>query len=78
VEWIKASFSGEDFCEFSERKPSCYFMLGVGLEGSLDEHTRESKFPIHSNKFKLDETALLRGAKLWERIAMFEGPSIQP
>ena len=30
---------GEDFCEFSEKVPSCYFYLGAGLPGSIDEKT---------------------------------------
>ena len=31
--------NGEDFCEFSEKVPSCYFILGSGLPGSIDEKT---------------------------------------
>ena len=34
------TLAGEDFCEFSERVPSCYFCLGSGLPGSIDEKTK--------------------------------------
>ena len=34
------NLSGEDFCEFSEKVPSCYFYLGCALPNSIDEKTK--------------------------------------
>ena len=28
-------FAGEDFCEFSEKKPSCYIYFGTALPQSI-------------------------------------------
>ena len=36
VEVGKPAMHGEDFCEFSERVPSCYFILGSAVPGSID------------------------------------------
>ena len=37
IEDVPPSFAGEDFCEFSERVPSCYIGIGCAEEGSFDE-----------------------------------------
>lgn len=49
------SFAGEDFCEFSERRPSCYISVGSALKDSIEESTGESRFPAHSCRHKLSE-----------------------
>ena len=48
-------FAGEDFCEFSERRPSCYIFVGSALASSIEESTGESRFPVHSDRHKLNE-----------------------
>ena len=47
------SFAGEDFCEFSEKRASCYIGLGTALPGSIDPETGESRYPLHSPVHKL-------------------------
>jgi metal-dependent amidase/aminoacylase/carboxypeptidase family protein len=59
------SFAGEDFCEFSDRVPSCYVAVGSALPESIDLGTGESMFPAHSPRHKLDEVALLWALKIW-------------
>ena len=47
---------GDDFCKISELVPSCYFFVGIGKG--------ENDYPIHSDKFELDENSILLISKI--------------
>lgn len=53
----------EDFCFFMEKVPSAIAMLGVRNEEC------NAIWPQHSNKFCVDEDALLHGAMLYAQVA---------
>jgi amidohydrolase len=54
----------EDFAYFAERRPSCFFNLGVRNEERGIIH------PLHSERFDVDESALPVGAALLASAAM--------
>lgn len=56
----EASMGGEDFAEYLQHTPGCFFRLGVGNGDGTDE-------PLHSGHFDLDERALCIGAKILAR-----------
>ena len=47
----------EDFSYYGLRVPSLFFLLGTGTEE-----------PLHSDKFHFDESVLLSGLRLYERL----------
>lgn len=53
------SLAGEDFCEFSERRPSCFIGVGSAPEDGVD------KYPLHSPIHRISEEALVVGVKIW-------------
>lgn len=56
VELKNGSMTGDDFAYFAQAVPSSYFRFGVGVAGE--------RYPLHSSKFKIDETSLLVGCEL--------------
>lgn len=56
------AMAGDDFSYFAQKVPSAYFKLGVGND--------KINFPIHSNRFTIDNSALLTGTKLMAQTAM--------
>jgi amidohydrolase len=58
------SLGVEDFAYFAERRPSCFFNLGVRNEERGITH------PLHSERFDVDESALPIGAALLASAAM--------
>ncbi|XP_031472909.1 uncharacterized protein LOC116245569 [Nymphaea colorata] len=68
VDENEKSFAGEDFCEFSERKPSCYIAVGSAPADSIDPSNKESKFPLHSPFHKLNEEVFKTSTKIWAAI----------
>jgi len=65
----KPSMGGEDFAYYLQHVPGCMFRLGCAAGG-------EAAPPLHSNRFDLDERALVVGAKLMARSAvMWADPS---
>lgn len=59
VEECEASMGSEDFGEFCERGPGAMFWLGVGGE-----------YPLHSDRFTLDENSLSAGIALYVQAAL--------
>jgi len=55
--------AGEDFSFFTAVKPSCYFMIGCAMEGSLTEKGTDR--PLHSPFFTINEKALAIGSSIW-------------
>ncbi len=49
---------GEDFATYALRVPGCFVALGIG------DKEKESKFPLHHEKFNVDEDALAIGSAL--------------
>ncbi len=46
--------TAEDFAYFSQKIPACFYRLGTSS-------SKETKFPLHSPKFKVDENAMKTG-----------------
>ena len=59
----KPSLGAEDFAYFAERVPSCMFSLGTRNEA------RGIVYPLHSELFDIDETALPIGAAMLATLA---------
>ncbi|GAB3790745.1 M20 metallopeptidase family protein [Virgibacillus kimchii] len=57
------SLGADDFGEFSQQVPSCYFRLGIKKEG-------EETYNLHHPKFSFDEKVLSRGAATFAYIAL--------
>jgi amidohydrolase len=55
-----ASMGGEDFADYLDAAPGCFFRLGVASDA-------RTSYPLHSGSFDLDEEALMLGAKLLAR-----------
>jgi amidohydrolase len=55
---------GEDFAFFMEKVPGAVALLGVRNEAC------DAVWPQHSNKYRVDEDALLHGAMLYAQVAM--------
>ncbi len=54
----KPVLGGEDFAYFSQQVPGCYLRIGCGNQG------KNIIYPLHSNRFDLDETALELATKV--------------
>jgi amidohydrolase len=59
-----ATMAGEDFSEFSRRKPSVFYFLGAG-NGS-----KGACFPHHHPQFAIDEGVLRLGVEIHVRTAL--------
>jgi amidohydrolase len=60
---IDMGLGGEDFYNFSDARPSSYFLVGCSL---IDDVTKQNNpYPHHSSLFQFDERALLVGARAW-------------
>ncbi|MCL2497813.1 MAG: M20 family metallopeptidase [Symbiobacteriaceae bacterium] len=60
---FKPSMGGEDFCYFAHKIPGCYIFIGVTGES-------QGTYPIHHNRFDIDEEALRYGAMLFAQAAV--------
>lgn len=60
---IEKLFVAEDFCYYLEKVPGFFAFLGAGnpAQGAI--------YPNHSDKFKIDETALKRGSAFYAQFA---------
>ena len=54
------SFS-EDFAQFASKRPSCFLLIGNGLEGANSQ-------PLHSSDYDFNDEALIIGAGFWSRL----------
>ena len=54
------SLGGEDFAEFLNRVPGCFFFVGAGKEGDPRPH--------HSPDFDIDERSLAVGVAVMEAV----------
>lgn len=52
------TMGGEDFSYFLEKIPGCFALLGVRSKAA------DSAYPQHSCHYKVDESALIKGAML--------------
>ena len=51
----------EDFSQFSKIKPSCFILMGNGIEGINSQ-------PLHSSNYDFNDEALIIGATFWSRL----------
>jgi amidohydrolase len=58
------TMAGEDFSEFSLRKPSVFIFLGAGNTG------KGASFPHHNPRFAIDEDVLRLGVEIQVRTAL--------
>ncbi|MCR4956333.1 MAG: amidohydrolase [Lachnospiraceae bacterium] len=58
------NLGGENFCEFSSRVPSVYLFMGIKNEAIAPE------FSLHSPKYMLDESVLVKAAGCFASIAI--------
>ena len=54
------SFS-EDFAQLASKRPSCFLLMGNGLEGANSQ-------PLHSSDYDFNDEALIIGAGFWSRL----------
>jgi amidohydrolase len=60
---VRPGMAGEDFAFYTEQRPGCFVLLGVGTEG-------EPVYGVHHPKFKVNEDALPYGAALHAAFAV--------
>ena len=64
VELPFASMGGEDFSYYLEEKPGAFFRLGI-------MHTDQRQYPLHNDKFNLNEAGLEYGIKMFAGIVKY-------
>lgn len=63
LEIEKPAMTAEDFAFYLQKIKGAFYWVGIGKEG-------EKNYPLHSNKFYLNEDILYRGAALMYEIAL--------
>jgi metal-dependent amidase/aminoacylase/carboxypeptidase family protein len=64
VHELPQRMTSEDFAFYSQKVPASFYRLGTGWPET------EKNFPVHSNRFDINETALETGMGLMAYIAL--------